>query len=166
MKSLTAKSISAKIVDVRGLINNENFADILDDAVTKDSTRKITGMKTFDNVTIHFLETTKKFEESETNSKSVRLSGIDLIANIFVKNISFDEKLNEIHKDELKDFLNEEIELVLEENQKLGNMTVFGNVYIESNFIGNISLEDFQNNTIKKDEQFDFDTVEFGKYTK
>lgn len=158
------KSISAQNVELKGLINNENLTDILNDAVTLDSKREISGTKSFGNITIHFLETKKKIGKSNDDSETIHLSDIEVLDTISVENINFKEKLNDVDKDELKDFLDEELlELVLHGDRRLGNMTVYGNVYIESNHIGNVSLEDFENNTVKRDEPFDFDTVEFSK---
>lgn len=162
-KNLTAKSISAQIVDLEGLINGENFTEILNDAVTHDSTRRINGTKTFKNITIHFLELTKKLEESEMDLTTVRLSDIDVMDTVSVRNIVCNEKLNDIAKEDFRDFLDEEFELVLDGDETLGNVTVYGNVYIDSNRIGDISLEDLENNTVKTDESFEFDTVEFCK---
>lgn len=95
---------------------------------------------------------------------TVHLSDIDVMDTVSVKNIISNEKLNDMERDEFRDFLDEDFELVLDRNETLGNITVYGNVYIESNKIGNFHLGDFENNTVKRDEPFDFNTVEFCKY--
>lgn len=95
---------------------------------------------------------------------TVRLSDIDVMDTVSVNNIICNEKLNDIEKDEFRDFFDEEFEFILNGNHTLGNITVYGNVYIESNRIGYLSLEDFANNTVKRDEPFDFETVKFCKY--
>lgn len=161
---LRAKSISAQNVDLNSLINNENLTEILNDAVTRDSTREIFGTKTFGNITIHFLESKKKSGASEEDTRSIRLKDIDDLDKLSVTNINFNHKLNGMEKEDFESILDEEVlELLLHEDRKLGNMTVYGRVFIESERIGNIVLNDFENNTVKMDEPFDFGNVEFGK---
>lgn len=162
---MTAESISAQNVDLKGLINNENLTEILNDAVTRDSTREISGTKTFRNITIHFLESKKNLEEPVEDSKVIRLTDIDVLDSVSVRNIYFNEQLNDMDKDEFEDILDEEVlELVMNRDRKLGNLTVFGRVFVESQRIGHVSLEDFENNTVKRDEPLEFGIVEFRKY--
>lgn len=164
LKNVTAKSISAQNVDLKGLINSENLTEILNDAVMRDETRDISGTKTFANITIHFLETRKKSGNSDGDVKIVRLPNIDVLHNVSVENIHFNGTLNDMSNDEFLNVLDEEVdEVVVDGDMQLGNVTVFGSVYVESERIGHFSLDDFVNNTIKRDEPFEFDTVEFGK---
>lgn len=95
------------------------------------------------------------------DGKTVHLSDVKELESISVKNINFNGNINDIDKNEFEDIL--DVEMVLYGDKNLGNMTVYGKVYIESEQIGDVLLHDFENRTIKRDEPFDFQFVEFGK---
>ncbi|KAJ8942440.1 hypothetical protein NQ314_010069, partial [Rhamnusium bicolor] len=51
--------------------------------------------------------------------------------------------------------------LIVEENQEFDKITVHGTVYVESNYVNDVNLTDFENNTIKIDEPFHFNSATF-----
>ncbi|KAG5875472.1 hypothetical protein JTB14_016239 [Gonioctena quinquepunctata] len=162
-KFLTAKSSSVDKMRVDGRINGFNFTDIANDAVTFDTPFKIFGNKTFRNLTIDKLKVVNDFEFDRylgINQKTFAMKKLEGLENLSVEHIHFGQKLNNVDKSDLGSFMDDN-ELDVKGDKEIDKITVFGNVYVESNFVNNVNLGELENNTVKIDEPFHFDSVEF-----
>ncbi|XP_044255131.1 uncharacterized protein LOC123005441 [Tribolium madens] len=160
-RDLKVDKIKTGSITVKGLVNNLNFTQIVNDTVKKDSDRLIGGHKNFNKLTINNLHT----ENGITLHNLAEIDKLTIdkpinLTNIKVENIYFENEFNGVDK---KIFGNENNtdHTIIPKNLNLDTVVVFGNVYIASNKISEVEIEDLVENSVKLDEPFEFNSATF-----
>lgn len=167
VSELSANSTLAKNLEIDGNIDGINFTKMVEDAVVIDVPQKLSGTKNFTNLNIEHLRLKNNFDAKkklqEIKDNNLILEDLDDIDTITANKVYFNNKLNGIYKTKFETVKNDK-KLIVEGDHEFEEITVFGSVFIETNQINHIDLDDVEENSIKIDEPQIFKNVEFGKY--
>lgn len=159
---VVAQNTTADFANINGLINGFNFDKIVEDTVTIDSKRTITGEKTFKNLKakdVNVANMDLKKKKKFTIEKDVELE------KALVENVHFMKTCNGVEASKFGEQLSEENQLTITEVSDFEDLVVLGSVYIESNRLGNMDLEKFDRDTVKIDVEHEFGNVVVGKWS-
>ncbi|XP_074037516.1 closca [Leptinotarsa decemlineata] len=163
--NVSANFTTASTLKVDGLINDLNFSEITNDAVTVNTPFKVFGTKTFQNITVDELNIVDDFDFSQYLDPSRNvfiMKNLNNLENLTVENLHFSNKFNTVDQSSLLTSGEEEnTTLIIDGDKNIERIVVYGNVFVESNRINHVDLEDFQFKTVKIDEPFHFDFVDF-----
>ncbi|XP_044747906.1 uncharacterized protein LOC123309089 [Coccinella septempunctata] len=153
-----ADSTIAELANINGTINGYNFTEVARDTVTINSEKRITGHKTFKNLTATDLNVANM---DLTQKRKFTVNEDTRLEKASVENLHFMKKCNQKEANELDVKLNEDNQQTISELSDFEELVVLGNVFIESNYLGEMDLERFDRETIKIDEEHVFGTVVF-----
>ncbi|XP_015834885.2 uncharacterized protein clos isoform X1 [Tribolium castaneum] len=154
---LEVDKIKARSILVKGLVNDLNFTQIVNDTVRKDSNGFIGGHKNFNKLTINNLHAETGITLDSLEIDKLTIDKPLNLTNLKVKNIHFENEFNGIDR---KIFGND-TDNTISQNLTLGTVVVFGTVQIASNKINGVEIEHLVENSVKLDEPFEFDSATF-----
>lgn len=173
---LITDTIKADKIIAEGLINGINFTEIILDTVTTTNNNNntniekniIRGEKQFKNLTIEELTVVNNgidFDEMINSNFDdlIRIKGPIKIPQLNSKteNIYFTDRFNGLEYNQLTTSDEEYSKLPrnISDEQVFDTIIIYGEAIIKSNQINDIDLNDLVNNTIKIDEEFNFNTT-------
>lgn len=167
--NLLCDALTVTNLNISGFVNGLNVTEMFNDVVTTDTPSHISSHKTLMSLTIENLKV-KNNPDFIKQMKSLRKYNVKVEGDMYienevrVKNIHFIDSFNGVKKDNFT--LNESHENgshLVHGSQEFDSIKVFGRVFVGSNVINGVNLTDFEDNTIKIDEPFEFETVTFSK---
>lgn len=164
--NIVVNELEVNGLTMNGLLNGENFTEIIGDAVTFECRKNITGTKTFKYISVNSL----KVKDGEVSKfgvidEKLKLVGEMEFEDLQVSNINITKSCNGLEK-QLLDSLSTKGSLKdLFKSNSLKNITIFGNAFVESNLINDISLGDLFLESVKIDEPFKFSNAIFGEFS-
>ncbi|KAL3267313.1 hypothetical protein HHI36_011443 [Cryptolaemus montrouzieri] len=155
----TSNISNSKETEVMGTTNGFNFSDLLLDTVMKNKEKPIIGHKSFKN----FTATNLTVLGLETSNRNKMIYDGDVTwDNATVENIHFMKSCNDIERDSFGMPSLEDIPVeIVSQLTDLESLIVHGNVYIDSGFLNDVHLENFERETVKIDEENVFRNVIF-----
>ncbi|CAG9856325.1 unnamed protein product [Phyllotreta striolata] len=166
---LKANRSSVKRLAIDGEINGVDFARMMRDTISKDEFAKVSGVKNFTDLVVENLTIAGDFglarRLEEMENLNLTLENLDRTEGVVARNVYFGSRLNGVDLSEFE--IDEENamddKIVVEGDHEFEEITVLGDVYIESNEINDIDLDDIQENSVKTDEQQIFVNAQFGE---
>ncbi|KAK9870805.1 hypothetical protein WA026_009763 [Henosepilachna vigintioctopunctata] len=146
-------------IKIDGTVNGFDFTKIIEDTVMKNSEKPISSHKTFRNFTTKdlILPNLKTIDR-----KKIIKNGNVRMKNPRIKNIQFMKSCNDVEMNRFGEdvFGDGQVEIV-SELKNISKLVVHGNVYIESGFLNDIYIQDFETDTVKIDEENEFKNAVF-----
>lgn len=170
---LKVKNLNTKNLQIKGSVNTQNISDILKNLVKKDAKFKVFGEKRFNELHIENLIIQDKNSEllqilQDVLSDQITLNeNLDLFNNISITNLEFGKNINGISKETFDDMMklksNADDTATVSSGMEYDEIVVFGEVFIEDNFINGKNLTSIEQDTVKVDEDHEFENVKIGK---
>lgn len=169
---VTAKRIESKTIQCNSLINGMNFTDMVTDSIFYGQKQKIMGHKIFTDLNIENLEAGNidldelQYAIEELQEVFELEANTDFPDDINVENITFVDKFNDIPSASFgNQWLSNLDGELIKSNQTFKKIIIIGNCFIPSGLINNISIKDIAENSIKLDEDFEFETITFSEFS-
>ncbi|XP_018568702.1 uncharacterized protein LOC108908983 [Anoplophora glabripennis] len=163
--NLACDMLKANNLNINGFVNDLNISELLKDVATVDTAFKIFSHKTLKSLTIENLKAKNSFDFMNHMKHDIKLAGdLYIDKEVAISNIHFTDSCNGVEKNNFtvsKKFENGSY--FIDGSQEFDTIKVFGAVFVDSNIINDVNLTDFEYNTIKVDEPFDFETVTFNE---
>lgn len=141
-----------------GNINTFNFSSIVQDTITtKNIMNTQHSRKVFRNLTIDKL-TVKENDELQHLSDVVELFDSVILPSAQIENLTFSGSCNKMSNKNFNDAWYSQ----LNGDVNFENITIFGALQIDSDYINNLKIGDLVMKTVKLDESFHFDNAIFG----
>lgn len=168
--NLICNTLKTNNLNINGFVNDLNISELLQDVATADTAFKIFSHKTIKSLTVEHLKAKNDFDlinqSKALEQYDIKLTGDMYLDNeVSINNIYFTDTCNRVEKNNFivsKKYKNGSY--LISGNQEFDVIKVFGKVFVDSNIINEENLTDFELNTVKVDEPFDFETVTFSKY--
>lgn len=171
--SLHTDNLQVNHMNVQGLFDDKNITYIFDDTLFIHSSKTVTGHKYFTNLTADELFVSEGIDMDalpDLIAKSKVIFHIDedaeLLNGIEVNSITFLDNLNGMDVETFNKNWLENGTHIIDGDYVFNNLSIDGNVTVNSNRINNVSLDTVFYETVKTNENFTFDDVSFGKLTK
>ncbi|XP_056638010.1 uncharacterized protein LOC130446041 isoform X2 [Diorhabda sublineata] len=169
LSHLIANTTTVEHFNIKGLINGINLTEFLKDAVPKDTESKIFGTKYFETLNVTNLWINNKFDldkrVKDIVDGKIIFPTIEKLDSISAENVYFGNKCNGIEKSKFEkpgiSVINGT--LIVDDLNKFDKIIVMGTVYVESNKLNHVDMDDLEFNTAKIDEPTYFENADFGK---
>lgn len=163
--NLLANNLKVNGLTLTGLLNGLNFSEIIQDSVSVDSKRNITGLKTFENLSVTSLLVNEgDLEKFGTINDTFEINGDFAIPKLSVNHLNVTKSCNGMDKQLLDSLYSRDYVNNVYENTSLKTVTIFGNAFIRSHLINGVPMKELVEETVKIDEPFRFFSGIFGKF--
>lgn len=150
-------------------INGYDFTEIMKDTILDSPKLSITGNKQLQSLTAENLTVSKLIKpQNQPDSKKGTYDlteNLELPDNIVIEHIFFNEKFNNLSKDELGWWFGTTNGVrVIKSDTNFKEINIEGNLQVDS--INKVSISDIVHNSVKIDEEFHFNkmTINHSKY--
>ncbi|KAF5285037.1 hypothetical protein FQR65_LT02349 [Abscondita terminalis] len=152
------------------LINNHNFTFIIEDSVFRRSDIKLNRRIAFENVVIENLQADNinfnKIPKIINESKELLQfdKNLNLPLTISIDEINFTDSLNNMHSSDFAShWLSYGEEEIFSSDQTFKKIMVYDNLFVESGFLNDVNITYVNEDSIKIDEDYHFQTTTFTK---
>lgn len=148
-------------ITCNGLVNTHNFTNIVADTITSSDLLNIASRKHFINLTIDTLTVGESHQKFQQLFNFVEKFENIVLPSAEIENLTFDGSCNEMTNENF----NKMWSLKFDDDVNFENVTVFGGLLVDSDYINDLKIEDLVYKTVKRNEEFYFETGVFGKET-
>ncbi|CAH1984441.1 unnamed protein product [Acanthoscelides obtectus] len=159
--NINTKNAEIEELTVDGRVNNVNISEILNDVALKSHLPlKVLGEKSFKSLHIEHLNVVSLEEVlNKLDNEEVHLANTRKLCSLTADRIHFEKSFNGLEKCHFPIPVDEQI--VVESVNELDSLKVLGKTYVTSNQLGDVTLGELVNDTIKMDEARDFTFASF-----
>lgn len=160
---LIIDEFEAKSIFVKGLVNGLAFDEIINDVVFKNSKELIRGKKTFQNLAIDNLTVQNRLDINLNPINNIIFDDFLKLNNSEIENIYFIGEFNGIKPENFGKIDDVQARIVTDEHT-FDTLVIYGKVFIDSNKINDIIIDDIVENTLKINEEFTIESATFKSF--